>query len=375
MSLLRRLLTKWAGAPAASTPEPFVRPANDPPIDALISSLGLVADSRPMRANPLWRPPTKVLVTGATSAMLDWLAPVAPGVRLVAIEGARDGLREVADADAIIGWFTPEMIANGTQLVWLQIHTAGVENALHSQEIAERGLVVTNLKRVAGPVIAEHVFAMLLALRRGLPKYILQQRRRRWAQALVPERELDTLRGRALLVVGLGGIGTEVARLAHAFGMRVIAVRSSSMSATLPFVERIETAEALPALLGEADVVVNALPLTPQTAGLFNRRSFDQMKRSSIFVNVARGGSVVTEDLTRALRDRRIAGAALDVTDPEPLPASHPLWRLDNVLITPHVAGVASDTPARSWRIIRENLRRYVQGEPLLSLVVTERGY
>ena len=334
----------------------------------------LDADDAPIRASSRWRPPARILVTGASAPLLRWLAPAAPGVELVAIEGAEDGLREVASADAVIGWYTPEMVERGERLAWLQVHTAGVEGALRSPLIAERGIVVTNLKRVAGPVIGEHVFAMLLSLTRRLGDYRDRQRRGRWAQFEIPERSLGALRGKTMLVAGLGGIGMEVARLARAFGMRVTGIRASGVPAA-PFVEDVGTTEDLPRLARDADVIVNALPLTDATRGLFDARVFQATKREAIFVNVSRGASVVTDDLMRALREGRIAGAALDVVEPEPLPADHPLWRMDNVVVTPHVAGLAAATQDRRWLVIRENLRRYVAGEPMLSVVRPERGY
>jgi phosphoglycerate dehydrogenase-like enzyme len=174
--------------------------------------------------------------------------------------------------------------------------------------------------------------------------------------------------------VGLGGIGTEVARLAHGLGMRVIATRNSSREGP-DFVERVGLSDELLAFAAQADVVVTALPLTPQTTKLFDAAFFSAMKPGGYFINVGRGASVVTEDLVAALRDGRLAGAGLDVTDPEPLPPGHALWALPNVLVTPHVSTASDVQDARSVAVLHENLRRYVAGERMLNVVDIARGY
>jgi len=185
---------------------------------------------------------------------------------------------------------------------------------------------------------------------------------------------LQDLEGKTVLIVGLGGIGTEVAKRAHAFGMRVTATRASGRTGP-DYVSYIGLPDELLALTKDADFVVNCAPLTQQTTGVFNAQFFASMKPSAYFISVGRGRSTVTADLIAALQAQRIAGAALDVTDPEPLPPDNALWRMPHVVITPHVS---ADTPvADELRIavVRENLRRYVAGEPMLSVVDIERGY
>ncbi len=180
--------------------------------------------------------------------------------------------------------------------------------------------------------------------------------------------------GKTMLVVGLGGIGSEVAWRADALGMSVIATRASSREGPT-YVEYVGLADELLALAEQADVIVNATPLTPETRGLFDAEFFRRMKPGAYFINVGRGGSVVTADLVAALTAGELGGAALDVTDPEPLPADHPLWDMPNVIITPHVAGASDLRGARMFTLIRENLRRYAAGEPMLSVVDISRGY
>jgi phosphoglycerate dehydrogenase-like enzyme len=182
------------------------------------------------------------------------------------------------------------------------------------------------------------------------------------------------LTGRTVLVVGLGGIGTEVARRAHGIGMRVIATRNSSREGP-DFVAKVGLSDELLALAAEADVVVNATPLTPATTGIFNHAFFSAMKPGGYFINIARGRSVITDDLVSALRSKQLAGAGLDVTEPEPLPKDSPLWQMNNVIITPHVASTSGVQRDRYVILVTENLRRYVAGEPLLNVVDIERGY
>lgn len=371
---LRSLFSRRNQKSPPSEPGEFVLPSDVPPVEQFIAALGLLPDNLCMRDHPRWRSPRKVLVSAGTPRLLAWLGEIAPGVALVPFELEADGLREVEDADAVIGWFSPAMIERGQALSWLQVHTAGVENALRVPAIGARGIVVTNLKRVAGPVVAEHVFAMLLSLARRLGPLHERQQERRWAQFEVPESSFHTLRGRSLVVVGLGGIGSEVARLGHAFGLTVGAVRASGTDAPA-FVQAVTPVGRMFEALATADIVVNALPATPKTLRLFDAAAFRSMRPGAIFVNVARGLSVVTDDLVGALSSGHLAAAALDVTDPEPLPASHPLWSMPNVLITPHVAGMNGDTTSNGWRVMRENLRRFVAGDTLLSVVDFNRGY
>jgi phosphoglycerate dehydrogenase-like enzyme len=177
-----------------------------------------------------------------------------------------------------------------------------------------------------------------------------------------------------VLVVGLGGIGTEVARRAHAFGMRVIATRASGRNGP-DYVSYVGLPDELLKLAREADFVVNCAPITPQTTGIFNKEFFAALKPGAYFVSVGRGRSTVTADLIAALKSGRLAGAGLDVVDPEPLPADSPLWHLSNLIITPHVSADTALADEQRNAVLVENLRRYAAGEPMLSVVDVERGY
>jgi phosphoglycerate dehydrogenase-like enzyme len=185
---------------------------------------------------------------------------------------------------------------------------------------------------------------------------------------------MTLVRGKTMLVVGLGGIGSEVARLAHAAGMRVIATRASARTGP-DYVSYVGLPDELLKLASEADVVVNTAPLTPQTTGVFDAEFFAKMKPTAYFINVGRGKSVVTSALVDALSSGAIAGAGLDVTDPEPLPAEHPLWRAPNLIVTPHVANDSDLGFGAQAEVIKENTRRYIAGERMLSVVDVARGY
>jgi phosphoglycerate dehydrogenase-like enzyme len=265
-----------------------------------------------------------------------------------------------------------EVLAQARQLQWIQWPAAGVERCVQQPLMRERHLLLTNLQRTMGPSMAEHVLGMMLMLSRHLDYFLKEQQQAHWVKDDAPH--LADLEGKTVLVVGLGGIGTEVARRAHAFGMRVIATRASGRTGP-DYVSYVGLPDEMLKLAKDADFVVNCAPLTPQTTGIFNREFFATLKPGAYFISVGRGRSTVTADLIAALNSGKLAGAGLDVVDPEPLPSDSPLWRLPNLIITPHVS---ADTPlAEEQRtaVLRENLRRYVAGEPMLSVVDVERGY
>lgn len=305
----------------------------------------------------------------------DRLYQLAPNVRVLANLSRDEALKWAAQADGCEARFlSAEFLGKAGKLRWVQATSAGVDRYAGLEELRERPeIVFCNLRAVHGPAIADHVFAMLLALARDLPGAWERQKLARWSSA-DSEREPFSLAGRTLLVVGLGGIGTEVARRAKGFEMRVLATRRTGTDAP-PFVDRVELADRLLELLPEADVIVLCVPLTPQTTSLIGASAFAAMKPGAVLVNIARGKVVDTAALVDALESRRLAGACLDVTDPEPLPTEHPLWKLPNVLITPHVAARAALTEERANALYRENLRRFARGEPLLNVVDWSAGY
>jgi phosphoglycerate dehydrogenase-like enzyme len=340
----------------------------------IIARLGLVESATPVRDRAGWQRPKKVLVWNSDPALLPALQAVAPGVELVPAKDAAEAAKLAGGVDAVLGFCTPEVLATGTTIRWIQAYSAGVERCVSIPALAERSILLTNMQRIAAPVMAEHVLAMMLAFTRGLDFYILERSAARWTRELPPPARLTALEGKTVLVVGLGGIGTEVAKRAHALGMRVVATRASGRDGP-PFVSYVGLPDELRKLAGEADFIVNTTPLTPATTGVFDAGFFAAAKQGAYFVNVGRGKSVVQADLVDALKSGRIAGAGLDVTDPEPLPADHPLWKFPNVIITPHVSADSDGDQQVRFAILRENLRRYVAGEKMLSVVDVAKGY
>jgi phosphoglycerate dehydrogenase-like enzyme len=341
---------------------------------SMIAELGLIEAPQPVRESPQWRKPARIVVREATPERLLWLSDAAPGVKLLTAMSPEEAAKLARGADAVLGYCTPEVLDAGTEIRWIQSYFAGVESCVAIPAMHKREVLLTNMQKVAGPVMAEHVMAMVLSFARGLNVYVDAQRNGQWSPELVGSQRAFTLQGKTMFVAGLGGIGTEVAKRAHALGMTVVATRASNRPAP-DFVSRVGNASDQTSMVRQADFVVDTLPLTPATHGNFNARVFSQMKPTAYFINVGRGGTVVTADLVAALQAKTIAGAGLDVTDPEPLPPDHPLWKMQNVIITPHVSSNADVDENKRWLLVRENLRRYVAGERMLSVVDQARGY
>jgi phosphoglycerate dehydrogenase-like enzyme len=277
--------------------------------------------------------------------------------------------------DGVIGFCTPPMLKNAdARLLWVHNYSVGMEYCKGASDTQLEDIVFTNNKRLSGPAIAEHTIAMLMALTHNLPAYQRAQGEGKWQRELSAGVTFGELKGKTLLVVGLGGIGTEIAWRAHGLGMRVIAIRRSSHEGP-DYVDYVGLTDELHSMAATADVIANALPLTPETTGVFDKAFFDAVKPGAIFLSVGRGKNTITGDLIAALESGKLFGAGLDVTDPEPLPAGNPLWHLPNVIITPHVSATGADANRRQTVIAVENLRRYVAGERMLNVVDMSRGY
>lgn len=351
-------------------------------LQQVMSRLRVQEAPDPIRENPRWRPPRKVLLlawgNAAWNGRLPQLQAAVPGVRVVAATDRRTALAEAVDADAIVGYnpdiCDPELLGAARELRWVQSLAAGVELCMKVPAIRQPDLLMTNMRGVDSPAIAEHAVAMMLALAHGLDVFALDTSRAIWSRDQAARTRVIMLEGKTLLVVGLGGIGTEVARRAAALGMKVVAT-DVSQDGKPDFVSHLGRPEELLTLARDADVVINCVPLTPQTTGMYDARFFQAIKRGALFLNVARGPSVVTDELLKALTDGRLGGAGLDVVDPEPLPPDHPLWKAPRVLMTPHISA-RNDLPGDArWVLLAENLRRYAAGERMLQVVDVQRGY
>ncbi len=274
----------------------------------------------------------------------------------------------IAEAEVLYAYrFSHELLARARRLRWIQTSGAGADHMMPFEDLPS-GVLVTNAAGINADMMADFAIALVLSLQLNLRFYADRQRDGQWKRVLA-----EPLTGRTVAVIGLGRIGRGVARRAKAMGVRVVGVRRSA--APVPGVDVVYPPGELHRALAEADCVVLTVPLTPATARLMDAKAFDAMRPSAYLVNVSRGGVVDEAALVEALRSRRIAGAALDVFEQEPLPAESPLWGLDNVIVTPHVGGDMKDFSARSARLFCENLGRYLRGETLLNVVDLARGY
>jgi len=346
----------------------------------LIQELGLKQSPQPIREATYWQKPRRIVVVmdarqrESRPDAVKWLKQVAGDAEFVVAPSRKEAANLLDGADVLLGFCTHETLNNGKELRYILNYSAGVDRCMSSPLIQERGLLVTNMQRIYGPGIAEHTIGMMYMLTRKLHVFHDRQREQQWDRDAVAGTQMWEVQGRTMLVVGLGGIGTQIARRANALGMRVIATRNSSRQGP-DFVAYVGLSHELAELAGQADVVVNATPLTPATTGLFDRKIFAKMKPGAYFINVGRGKSVVTDDLIDVLNAGHLGGAALDVQDPEPLPPGHPLWSARNVIITPHISAGSDAQMERFWIVVRENLRRYTLGERMLNVVDTKRGY
>ncbi|MFP6769190.1 MAG: D-2-hydroxyacid dehydrogenase [Planctomycetaceae bacterium] len=297
-----------------------------------------------------------------------WIHEAAEGDTLVFPNDDEELVAELADAEVFFGYHSPEVFAGADNLKWIQTTSAGLDMML-TPEIVAMGLQVTNASGLHAPPVVETAWALTLAVSRCLRHHGHCQDKHEWDQ-FVPW----DLNGRTAGVIGLGGIGRRYAKIAAAFGMRVIAVDLHSPPKP-DEVEELWGLDRLNDLCAEADVVMIACPATQETQGLIGAEQLALMKSTAILVNIARGGIVDEPALIECLNEGRIVGAGLDVTKIEPLPADDPLWDTPRLVITPHIAGWSNDRSGNIAKFFCENLGRYKAGEPLRNLVDQERGY
>lgn len=281
---------------------------------------------------------------------------------------------QLNSAEIIMGNPEGEWISRSPSLRWIQLAFAGSNLQAAFPEVAEKKILLTNLSGAFGQSISEIVLCYVLMLYKHLQLYRDHQLRREWTD----EGRQETPVGKRLLILGAGNIGEETARLFRPFGCEIIGLRRSSRDLP-PCFDRIILLEELDAELPEADIVVCALPESAETRGMINARRLNLLKPSALLINVGRGSLIDQDALAEILQNNRIAGAALDVTDPEPLPASHSLWGCKNLILTPHISGGSFGhlraTEETLFKICKTNLRRYASGQPLLNLVDPAAGY
>ncbi len=340
----------------------------------LMERFGLREARQAVSERENWKPPHKVVVWGNNSRM-QVLKDAHPDLQFNNVSSTSELPQSLTDADVFIGRCISSGIDSGHKLRWLMSLSVGVENCAASDYLKNQNTLITNVQKLSGPEIAEHAIALMMALNRGLDAFVAAQQSSTWDRGLLPGDEtIWELEGRTVLVVGLGGIGKEVARRAYGLGMKVIATRNSRREGPA-YVSYVGLADELLTLAKQADVVINTAPLTEKTQGMYNAEFFKAMQNHAYFISVGRGRSTNTDDLLAALKSGELAGAGLDVTDPEPLPADHPLWQQPRVIITPHMAARSEKVRDRIWTLVGENLRRYIAGEKMISEVNLDRGY
>jgi phosphoglycerate dehydrogenase-like enzyme len=290
-----------------------------------------------------------------------------PGAVVKAFKDPKDAGDDIADAEAAYGTVPPELLARAKKLRWICAARAGLGGEWFYDALVKSDVVVTNMRGSYNEHLAAHAVAFLLAFARRFDHYLPQTRWQRGPQMI----DLPT---QTVLIVGVGGAGGEASKLCAALGMRVLGIDPRVTEPPVGITDLV-TPDRLEERLGEADFVILTTPETPDTVGMFNARQFSRMKRGAYFINIARGRCVVTHDLVEALRSGHLAGAGLDVADPEPLPPDSRLWSMPNVLITPHVAIYGTPYRDKWGAMLIENCRRFAANQPLLNIVDKEKWY
>jgi D-2-hydroxyacid dehydrogenase (NADP+) len=318
----------------------------------------------------------------ADKGTLKRIEQVNPGIKvndasaLVAAEFRGDNSQKdkldawLAETDVIYGLILPrDVLARAPRLKWVQMMSAGVDR-LRDTEIWKSNILITGVSGIHAIPIGEFVMAQMLMFVKGVPRSFLQKQKHEWQRYIS-----TTLRGKTVGIIGLGHIGREVARLAKAFGMKVIALRRSSVKKRARYVDLLLPSREMASLLKKSDFVVIAVPLTAETRKLIGEKEIGDMKPTAYLINIARGGIVDEVALIKALEEKRIAGAGLDVTYPEPLPPDSPLWDFDNVILSPHISGGMEDYMAHATELFCDNLKRYLTGKKLRNVIDRARGY
>jgi len=333
---------------------------------------------------PGWTVPKKLVVVVDKPERTAWLQQAMPaGVTVVGVRRDAEAQAQLADADAVVEVNCAIAVGvDAPRLKWLHGNSGGGDTCLQVQGIARGEVILTNSQKVKNSVLAEIGMGYVFALARSVDITLENQHQRDLSRR--GGRLAKRLEGATMLIVGLGGAGTEIARMGHAMGMKIIATDPVNRNPP-DFVSHVGLPDELPSLVGQADVVMIAAPLTPATRGLFNAAMFARMKRDAIFVNWARADIVVAEDLAAALKAGTIGSAALNWATQTPLPKDHPLWDAPNLILAPWAG--ASVAPSRDvspeaarnnemrWLVVRENMRRFATGGKMYSVFDLARGY
>lgn len=311
-----------------------------------------------------------LLYPAIPAAEVQQLQNVSGTLEIINTDDFEEAMDAIADADAMYGYLKPPLLARAARLRWLQSPVAGLENYMFPELVLSK-LTMTNMAGIYSDMIADHALTYILMFARGFHIYQRQQMSQSWQ----PTAPVIHLADATIGVIGLGGIGAELARRAKALGMRVITTEARQR-AKPDFLDEFWGLDRLNDLLQQADFVVSCVPHTPETVKLIGAPQLRRMKPSAYLINISRGVVVDLAALTEALQTGVIAGAGLDVFEIEPLPVDHPLWRMQNVIITPHAAAAGEPcVPVRRIGVVAENLRRFLAGEPLTNIVDKTRWF
>lgn len=368
---------------------PGVAPVEGAPMDvdvaAAVREYQLVESGTPARdLVPGWRIPSAILVLVDKPERTSWLQEAMPkGVRVIGVRSAQDATPFLQSADALV--MLPcqtGLVAKAPHVQWIHMGSGGSDQCLTIPGIARGDILMTNGQKVKNTVLAEMAMGYVFALARSIDVGIRNQETRDLEGA--HGRAAKQLDGATMLIVGLGGAGTEIARIAHSIGMKVIATRNSSHEGP-DFVSYVGLSDETPSLVGQADVIVICAPLTPATRGLFDAKMLSRMKKDALLVNWTRAEITVPEDLAAALKAGTIGGAALNWATAAPLPSTHPLWSAPNLILAPwagtgggaevNKSNQSETTINMRWAVIRENMRRFAIGDKMYSVFDVERGY
>jgi phosphoglycerate dehydrogenase-like enzyme len=305
-------------------------------------------------------------------AQIDQVQAILPDRRVVVTDDKAEMEACLAEIEIAAGNFPRDLLLRAPNLKLYQQWGAGADWLLRTPEAAQKSWTLVNASGVHAIPITEHILALMLAFARGLHLAVRMQEQHTWEKAA--RAELFELAGRTLVLIGVGAIGARAAQSAHALGMRVLGVRRDPQQPA-EGVEAMFAPEQLLEVLPQADFVVLTVPLTHETRGMIGERELRAMKPGAYLINIGRGGTVQTAALVRALQEGRLAGAGLDVVDPEPLPPDSPLWDMENVILTGHYSGLTPHYFERAFAIFLDNLQRYRDGQPLRNIVDKRLGY
>jgi len=351
-----------AGAGAAATAVEAAAEAPEPVVTALYPE-GV--------AGPTTAPVRIVVQAPLTDRDVEIVRGHAPNITVIRCKTRDEVYSQIETADVFFGTVDRKVLELGKKLKWVQNPAAGVEGVVQIPELVESKIVLTNMQRIFAPVISETAIGMLLALARGFPRFVRLADQKQWKRL----DDLIEISNKTMGVIGFGGLGSATARRAHfGFSMRILATDAKPLPKPV-WVDELRDPGWQNELVKQSDVVVIAAPETKATRAMVNEAFLRQMKKSAYLIAISRGTLYDGAAVVKALQEGWIAGAGLDVTPREPLPPDDPLWTAPNTIITAHTSGQAPERAGRFAALFSENVRRYVNGLPLMNVVDKKRGF